>query len=107
MSVQEGAELLDRMHPDWAKRINLDTLKIESCNDCILGQLYGGYSKGKKELGLPFGEALKYGFCADDRPLTAEEWTTLFTTGQKPEWYMNRAWELVEAWEEEIERRLT
>jgi hypothetical protein len=44
--VERGAALLDRVEPGWAARINCDRLAMESCNQCILGQLHGRFSTG-------------------------------------------------------------
>jgi hypothetical protein len=39
--VERGMALLDRHDPDWFGRIDLETLRMETCNRCILGQLHG------------------------------------------------------------------
>ena len=44
--VENGAALLDIENPGWYKKINLDKLSINSCSDCILGQIYGDYWAG-------------------------------------------------------------
>lgn len=44
--VQRGAKLLDKELPGWHTRINLHNLDLNNCEQCILGQLYGDYSKG-------------------------------------------------------------
>lgn len=44
--VARGAALLDVIRPGWSARINDDELAMESCTDCILGQLFGDYSSG-------------------------------------------------------------
>lgn len=41
-----GAELLDEKCPGWASEISLDTLDIDSSQNCVLGQLYGDFSRG-------------------------------------------------------------
>lgn len=51
-AVLKGAELLDRENPGWADKIDLEYLKLDSCLQCVLGQLYGDYREGKKKLGL-------------------------------------------------------
>lgn len=53
--VARGAKLLDRKRPGWAERIDLDQLRLEECDSCILGQLYGTYRNGKLECGLAIG----------------------------------------------------
>jgi hypothetical protein len=44
--VARGAALLDRVRPGWACEVAADRLAMESCDRCILGQLYGEYSLG-------------------------------------------------------------
>ena len=44
--ARRGAKLLDRKRPGWHKKINLETLRMQSCYSCILGQLYGFYFSG-------------------------------------------------------------
>jgi hypothetical protein len=50
--VKRGAALLDQVRPGWWREIALDRLAMESCNDCILGQLYGGFDNGVRTLDL-------------------------------------------------------
>lgn len=58
--VKKGARLLDRVHAGWAERIEADRLAMESCDRCILGQLYGSYFDGWREAvsTLPHDERL-------------------------------------------------
>ena len=44
--VARGAALLDAERPGWADQIGADTLAMESCDQCVLGQLYGNYWQG-------------------------------------------------------------
>lgn len=48
--VAKGVELLDRVRPGWAKELNSDRLLISNCGRCVLGQLYGHYVEGHKEV---------------------------------------------------------
>lgn len=41
--ANRGAKLLDRIQPDWFKRINLRELNLDSGKYCIIGQLNDGY----------------------------------------------------------------
>lgn len=64
--VKLGADLLDQKAPGWLARINLDTLQLGDCENCILGQIYGHFALGLVETGL-IDEAednllLKHGF---------------------------------------------
>lgn len=46
--VANGAAQLDKMIPGWENRIDLDELDIRVGCRCIIGQLYLGYSRGKR-----------------------------------------------------------
>lgn len=91
-AVQRSAALLDEKRPGWwdggkRKKINLNTLALEDCDKCILGQLWGtkdgqdGFSRGMDALGL--WSADRYVFAA--------------SIGAYPT--------LTRRWREEIERR--
>jgi hypothetical protein len=66
--VSNGVDLLDRFIPNWRKLIDTDELDLASVRWCILGQIFGGYSKGAEILrafeGDDFDEE-SYGFCND------------------------------------------
>lgn len=40
--VANGVRLLNSFYPGWERNVDVDTLKISSCQRCVLGQL-GGY----------------------------------------------------------------
>lgn len=44
--VAKGAALLDRVRPGWARQVAPEALCMESCDSCVLGQLYGHYDVG-------------------------------------------------------------
>lgn len=48
--VSRGAALLDLHEPQWPWRINLDRLDMASQVDDVLGQLYGSYKRGFREV---------------------------------------------------------
>lgn len=54
--IKKGARFLDKKVPKWWRKINTSTLDIDSCEDCILGQLFGYYENGIKELNLETGK---------------------------------------------------
>jgi hypothetical protein len=54
-AVRDTAELLDRDMPGWEEYIDADRLNIASAKDCVFGQVYGGFGKGLKALGIPAG----------------------------------------------------
>lgn len=45
--VARGAEFLDGHFPGWTRRIRLARLRIGSCFDCVLGQMFGAYDEAK------------------------------------------------------------
>lgn len=87
-AVQNGIALLDAKGPkDWREIVEVEDLDVASIGWCVLGQIYGDYSRGMMELfdyeeehWEPLG--IKYGFEAqvnihneygrDYEPLTAE-----------------------------------
>jgi hypothetical protein len=50
--VERGAAFLDGVFPCWYRFIDLDVLNLENPELCILGQLYGRYSTGTRDLYL-------------------------------------------------------
>lgn len=70
-----GARYEDEVNPGWAARIDRGRLDMESCFDCIVGQLHGPYLDVIDALAsedyLPSCEvdrwAAQHGFCGDPR----------------------------------------
>ena len=58
--AQAGMEILDEYKPGWEGLIDPETLNLESCSFCVLGQVYGDYDAGKVELNLHKGN--EHGF---------------------------------------------
>jgi hypothetical protein len=52
LAVKKGVYLLDEQFPEWRQKIDLDSLELSSGHCCVLGQLYGYYSWGQRQLGL-------------------------------------------------------
>lgn len=48
--AERGAALLDKRKPGWRDRVSTTWLDVSSVQNCPLGQTYGHYSTGKKEL---------------------------------------------------------
>lgn len=44
--VKRGAALLDGLDPNWATKIDLETLQMSVTCNCVLGQVFGGYEEG-------------------------------------------------------------
>lgn len=91
--VAKGAALLDEKVPGWVNDINLTTLRLENVYQCVLGQEFGGYEIGARELGLdPWdSDAVEYGFMAEGH----------FGDPEADPWD-----DLTEAWTAYIEERL-
>lgn len=53
--VKAGAILLDEIKPGWFRDIDVVLLDLSSCEDCILGQLFGDYD-GFRETMFPLQE---------------------------------------------------
>lgn len=60
--AQRGAALLDRIQPNWASRVNPETLDIQFGDRCVLGQVFGDYWDALSDLGLTHGESDSLGF---------------------------------------------
>ena len=108
--VQKGAQLLDEKQPGWYKRVNLKTLKLNECTNCVLGQLSGSYWKRQNIDVLPADEVIacnlpktdvdsflklfvNYGFNTDEH-LTVAEDNAIFE-------------QLTSLWKKQINKRLT
>ena len=65
--VQSGMGILDINFPGWEERIDLETLDLEDCELCVLGQQYGNFTEGYLRLGLNWlNVAAESGFNAGD-----------------------------------------
>jgi len=51
-SAKRGAEVLDRIDPEWYEKINTGRLDMSLYSSCILGQLYGNDFNGGAILGF-------------------------------------------------------
>ena len=87
--VTRGAAWLDRHAPAWhnghkgdeiveTQHIDLDSLQLQDGQACVLGQMFGGYSRGAKRLGL-WGSYYDY-----DNDVEVEAAAT--TPADPPEW---------------------
>lgn len=48
--VSHGAQLLDTIEPNWARKINTESLDMSSPFDDVICQLYGDYATGIKHI---------------------------------------------------------
>jgi hypothetical protein len=60
--ARAAAILLDQRCSGWASQINIEILDMGNYRNCILGQLYGNFSRGLAELGLNGREDIVWGF---------------------------------------------
>lgn len=63
INVRNGADWLDKVMPGWDKKIDLDSLDINSCIDCVLGQLLGHYSGDSDLHEQAYEHDQEFGFC--------------------------------------------
>ncbi len=59
--VEAGAAWLDQHRPDWWREVDTDTLDIDDCHRCPLGQLWGCYFR----VPIALDDAVAYGFDSD------------------------------------------
>lgn len=73
--VTNGAKLLDEHEPRWFTMVELEVFNITSTSSCILGQVYGTFSAGTRELDIEGNrpEEERLGF-----ELTHEEYNSEF-----------------------------
>lgn len=64
--VSKGIKLLDKVKPDWWKKIDLRTFDMGEANYCVLGQSFGNFFSGLKHLNLTEEKSIKYGLQASD-----------------------------------------
>jgi len=60
-----GVALLDSEQPGWRSKVDGPTLRMRTCHDCVLGQLFGSYQLGRQILGASGkfeGSASDHGF---------------------------------------------
>lgn len=60
--VTRGAHWLDLHTPDWSDEIDVDTLRMGSPRQCILGQVYGNYFVAADQFTLTCSATIKLGF---------------------------------------------
>ncbi len=106
LRAKAGAGLLDEHYPGWAGRIRAESIAMDSCDLCILGQLRGHYFDGYEEIRrrLPDGflfRASDYGFTL---PQCEQNYQP--TSSVLYEAVMGRFRALADAWRGEIAARV-
>lgn len=95
--VRRGAKLLDRQSPGWEFRITPGLIAMESCDMCILGQLFGHYVEGYERLRMSLPSTFLFSASAHGFTIPDEDQT-------EGCWVVFR--ELANAWREEIRSRI-
>jgi hypothetical protein len=74
--VANGIAYLNKNDPGWQERVDLSELNIDSCRDCVLGQLYGDFLSGISLYDMPDLAVWELGFADDtsDGNMLTEEW---------------------------------
>ena len=88
--VRKGIKFLNEREPGWRKRIDLNTLNLANCAQCVLGQLYGEYGTGVHKLFPELGREFNYlGGVLGEHGFT----TQTSTFGDRDHWdRLNAAW---------------
>ena len=81
-AIKRGVALLDRHDQNWSIRIDLYTLSMGSCYECVLGQLYGDFAAGCRALKIPrvWRDCTYWGFdklVRMNEPLCKDRWFDL------------------------------
>lgn len=69
--VAAGIKFLDSkaaagvISADWRDKVDLGSLRLESCDVCVLGQVFGHYDTGKAKLGIDNYDTRALGFNTD------------------------------------------
>ena len=63
--VAAGIKLLDEKKPGWRSLVDVESLRLENCDVCVLGQVFGHYDTGKAKLGIDNYESKALGFNTD------------------------------------------
>lgn len=60
--VQKGIQRLTEENPHWKEQVNLETLDMDSGEECVLGQLYGHLGTAQTQLKLGWSDLITLGF---------------------------------------------
>ena len=81
-AVKRGVKALDKGRPGWEKEIDLTRLDLSEPNVCMLGQLYGNYTRGLNALSeaarlatvMSVGDCDSQAMYGFERPIIAEKY---------------------------------
>jgi hypothetical protein len=98
-----GAALLDEIRPGWWRSVAFDQLAMDSCDQCVLGQVFGEYSDGLQALDAHANQGSKVRVTIDE-DYYGFDLTDVEKLGDADE---NAAWEdLASAWRSEVAYRI-
>lgn len=71
-AIEQAADVLSEIAPDWEYRVNVSRLDMASFTDCVLGQVFGGFRAGLPQFasvpnGLDLSRRIHRGECPDMR----------------------------------------
>jgi len=76
--VMRGVAWLDEQRPGWEDKIDLDRLRLGSCLDCVIGQLFGDYEALRDNFIMDIETRRKLGFTIHS--WNDEKWNELTET---------------------------
>lgn len=79
----------------WFKKVNAETLALQSSKSCILGQVHGGYSEALDDFPGLEKQAEDLGFVLKDED---DDWATSIGQDNKSNWT-----KLTQAWKAKIQ----
>ena len=89
-AVKKGIARLSRKRSTWFKTIDIETLDMDSPRRCILGQVFGNYFDGCRELGIEDKSDVQYGFiCRLPQPWYAHSLVKRRLASLRREWVKN------------------
>jgi len=50
--VRNGIKFLNKTRPGWRQELNAQQLEMNSCTQCVLGQIYGNYHEAIQRLNI-------------------------------------------------------
>jgi hypothetical protein len=118
VAVKTGAGWIDQEKPEWWKTVSLEELNMGDSYTCIIGQTYGAYGSGMREIhgGGRYGASaahthidwsIEHGFVAPSAIKGDQDYMAL--TGDQKDAYHSKVNEeydyLAKLWEVEIQER--
>ena len=111
LAVKKGIYWMDENYPGWARRIDTDSLLMENCDYCVIGQacMDQGYweviEMGAKSLDNANDWAIEHGFDVPMEDVPGDEYWASEGEGYGPV-IQARYSMLEQLWTEEVRRRV-